>query len=119
MSDAENSIAGESVHGDRERDQMEISNTDQLSLINTSIDIVVKKQTENSMQYIDSRLSQAPQSTTLKVDDFSSKGVQFMFNSERSEILKCIENRNLGSAEQIIWTNQKTVIFKMIYIIDC
>ena len=89
---------------------MEISNTDQLSLINTSIDVALRKQSQNFMQYIDSRLSQVPQPTAVKVDDFSftreGNKVQFKFNSERSaklsEILNCIENRNLSSAENII-----------------
>ena len=69
MSDEERSIAGDehgSVHGERN----DISNADQMSLLNSSIDAALKKQSDNFLQYLDSRISQL-KPTPLPVDDFT------------------------------------------------
>ena len=78
-----------------------ITNADQISLLNSSIEIAVKRQSDNCMQYLDSRIP-----TTTNSDDLTFKGesnkVQFKFNSERSsklsEILECLQSRKYDSA---------------------
>ena len=64
----------------------EITNADQISLLNSSIEIALKRQSDNFMQYLDSRISKISKPTTTNSDDFTFKGegnkVQFKFNSE-------------------------------------
>lgn len=87
----------------------DITNADQISLLNSSIEIALKRQSDNFMQYLDSRISKISKPTTTNSDDFTFKGegnkVQFKFNSERSsklsEILECLQSRNYDSAEDI------------------
>jgi hypothetical protein len=88
----------------------EITNADQISLLNSSIEIAVKRQSDNCMQYLDSRISKISKPTTTNSDDLTFKGegnkVQFKFNSERSsklsEILECLQSRNYDSVEDVI-----------------
>ena len=108
MSDEERSIAGEvqgSIHGE----QNDISNADQTRILNFSIHVALKKQSDNFLQYLDSRISQL-KPTPLPVDDFTFKGegnrIQFKFNSDRSaklsEILDCVKTGKFDSLGQII-----------------
>jgi hypothetical protein len=88
----------------------EITNADQISLLNSSIEIALKRQSDNFMQYLDSRISKISKPTTTNSDDFTFKGegnkVQFKFNSERSsklsEILECLQSRKYDTADDII-----------------
>ena len=83
-----------------------ITNADQISLLNSSIEIAVKRQSDNCMQYLDSRISKISKPTTTNSDDLTFKGesnkVQFKFNSERSaklsEILESLQSRKYDSA---------------------
>ena len=108
MSDEERNIAGDvqgSVHGE----QNDISNVDQMSLLNSSIDVALKKQSDKFLQYLDSRIHRF-KPTPLPVDNFTFKGegnrIQFKFNSDRSaklsEILHCVKTGKFDSVEQII-----------------
>ena len=88
----------------------DITNADQISLLNSSIEIALKRQSDNVMQYLDSRISKISKPTTTNSDDLTFKGegnkVQFKFNSERSsklsEILECLQSRKYDSAEDVI-----------------
>ena len=88
----------------------EITKADQISLLNSSIEIAVKRQSDNCMQNLDSRISKISKPTTTNSDDLTFKGegnkVQFKFNSERSsklsEILECLQSRKYDSAEDVI-----------------
>lgn len=80
-----------------------------MSILNFSIDVALKKQSDNFLQYLDSRISQL-KPTPLPVDDFTFKGegnrIQFKFNSDRSaklsEILDCVKTGKFDSLGQII-----------------
>ena len=109
----------------------DITNADQISLLNSSIEIALKRQSDNVMQYLDSRISKISKPTTTNSEDFTFKGegnkVQFKFNSERSsklsEILECLLSRNYDSAEDIIKSEisqigQRNKIIKMLTVMD-
>ena len=71
MSDEERSIAGDiqvSFHGE----QNDNSNADQMSRLNSSIDVALKRQSDNFRQYLDSRISQL-KPTPLPVDELTFK----------------------------------------------
>ena len=74
--------SGSSKRGD------EISNADQISLLNSSIETALKKQSDNFMQYLDARISQISKPAQPPSDEFSFRKegnkIQFKFNSERS-----------------------------------
>jgi len=80
-----------------------------MSLLNSSIDVALKKQSDNFLQYLDSRISQL-KPMPLPVDDFTFKGegnrIQFKFNSDRSaklsEILDCVKTGKFDYVEYII-----------------
>jgi hypothetical protein len=72
MFDEERSIAGDvqgSVHGE----QNDVSNVNQMSLLNSSIDVALKKQSDNFLQYLDSRISRL-KPIPLPVDNVTFKG---------------------------------------------
>ena len=106
----------------------DFTNVDQVSLLNSSIDSALKRQSDSFMQYIDSRFSQLPKPTVQPVDDFvfSREGnkIQFKFNTERSnklsDILECIQSKDFEAAELIIKSelNEITQRNKIIKIAD-
>lgn len=71
-----------------------------------SIEVALKRQSDNFIQYLDSRISKISKpNTTNNSDDFTFKGegnkVQFR-SSKLSEVLECLQSRNYVSAEDII-----------------
>ena len=92
------------------RQNLELSNADQISLLNSSIESALKRQSDNFMQYLDSRIAKISKPTQFTSEDsiFTKEGnqIQFRFNSERSsklaEVLDCIFAKNLEGAEDII-----------------
>jgi len=129
MSDREDS-AREIAHGSSQEAprRHDLTNVDQVSLLNSSIDSALKRQSDSFMQYIDSRFSQLPKPTVQPVDDFvfSREGnkIQFKFNTERSnklsDILECIQSKDFEAAELIIKSelNEITQRNKIIKIAD-
>lgn len=129
MSDREDS-SGEIVHGSSQEAprRHDLTNVDQVSLLNSSIDSALKRQSDSCMQYIDSRFSQLPKPTVQPVDDFvfSREGnkIQFKLNTERSnklsDILECFQSKDFEAAELIIKSelNEITQRNKIIKIAD-
>ena len=99
----------EQIHRRRESRREDLSNTDQVSLINTVIDKAFDRQKKALIAHIDSKLGGAPKPTTV-VDDFefSQEGnkIQFKFNSQRAEklsdILRLIQSDHFDEAEDVI-----------------
>ena len=99
MSDREDST-GEISHGSSQEAprRHDLTNVDQVSLLNSSIDSTLKSQSDSFMPYMDSRFSQLTKLTVQPVDDFafSREGNKIKFNTERSnkvsDILECIQS---------------------------
>ena len=99
MSDRED-ITGEISHGSSQEapSRHDLTNVDQVCLLNSSIDSTLKRQSDSFMQYMDSRFSQLRKLTVQPVDDFvfSREGNKIKFNTERSnkvsDILECIQS---------------------------
>ena len=73
--------------------QEELSNTDQISLINTLIDSALEHQRKSFIEHLDQKIS-GPKTETVPVDDFEfqheGNKIQYKFNKQRSDKLSDI-----------------------------